>query len=161
MKISNYLKMKDNELIKEALTDTSYKKYYQTINKKEYKGRVNDNLAVLGDVVIKLALTNVFYKIGNLNITSEKQKYESNKKLVEIIGKRYKFLDIMYYDKNDKNRKKYENYNVSAKDGENEEGWKYIADAVEAVFGAIYIINNKDISIIEAILCYEFNIEFT
>ena len=132
-----------------ALKDSSYKKVLQ--NKERLANtndiKINTQLATYGDAVLKLALCRLLWETeskkwetGIESLSDKKMKYETDKILVEIIAKEYKFLDdVLKYDKND--NKMAQDYNY---DGDRH---KFIATAVEACLGAIYL-ENKSIDVV-------------
>ena len=66
---------------------------------------------------------------------------ESDEFFVSKIARRYKLLDFIYYDKtNDNIPKNYDYIKPKKTSGKNKKRspHKYIADAVEAIIGAIY-----------------------
>lgn len=128
-----YLDKKEEiEVIKRALTDTSYKNKEQG-QKDELK--TNEELGTLGDSIIKFCLSEILFDEGCENITLEKEKYENDKVLVEKIAKYYKLLDYIRFDCDD--NKMPQNYVYSH--DENRSSHKYIATAVEAMIAAIYV----------------------
>ncbi len=131
-----YLQQKDNELIKRALTDTSYKKFFQQKEKAEFKGKTNEELATLGDSLLKTILC-ARYLDEKTHLSKSIEPYITDKVLVEVIAKKYDLIKFIDFDINDSLIPK--NYEYS----ENEETHKYIATAVEAVLGAIYLRNNS------------------
>lgn len=115
-----------------ALTDNSYKKVYQNKYGKELSNtKVNTDLATYGDAVLKLALCQILWNEKVDKLTECKKNYESDEILVKVIAERYQILDYLRFDKNDKNIPK--NYNYQ------KEKHKYIATAIEACLGAMYI----------------------
>ena len=126
-----------------ALTDNSYKKVYQKENSCKYDKEVNTQLATLGDAILKVALCEILYESNEEKITEKKKEYESDKVLVEKIGAYYDILKYLKYDKSDE--KKPKNYNYT-------KNHKYIATAVEACIGAIYLDNKKSNSKVKTIV---------
>ena len=115
-----------------ALTDKSYKKVYQKQYKKELTDdKVNTELATYGDAVLKLALCEILWENKTKVLTEEKKKYESDEILVKIIAKHYDILSLLRFDKKDKNIP--QNYDY------NNDNHKYIATAIEACLGAMYL----------------------
>lgn len=127
---------KDHPLIKRALTDTSYKNYYLHNEKKEYLGQTNKELATLGDSLLKTILC-IRLLDEKIPLSKSIEKYITDKILVKVIAKEYDLLKFMRYDQNDE--KIPSDYLYS----ENEETHKYIASAVEAMLGAIYLYNES------------------
>ena len=120
-----------------ALTDKSYKKVYQKQYKEELDNdKVNTELATYGDAVLKHALCEILWDDKPNGLTKEKEKYESDKILVKVIAKHYDILSLLRFDKQDKNIPQ----NYDYKDDKH----KYIATAIEACLGAMYM--NKEIS---------------
>ena len=132
-----------------ALTDRSFKNAFQKgkdITKPENvwsDAKINANLATYGDAVLKMVLCQILLEKGSTNITEEKKKYESDKNLVSVIGKRYDILnsDWFRFDKEDKNKP--HDYTYPANAGQ-DEPHKYIATAIEACLGALYL-RTKDL----------------
>lgn len=116
-----------------ALTDKSYKNFYQRYKRKQYVGEINTELATYGDAVLKLALSEIlFEREGNLSV--EKADYESDEALTKYIAKHYGFLSILRFDKdNDSMPQDYDH-----KGNKDRNNHKYLATAVEACLGAIY-----------------------
>lgn len=132
-----YLKMEEKpELIEIALTDKSYKHYYEEINSKPYTGEYNKDLGTYGDAILKVCFLNILLEEKSALPTEEKKKYESDETLVKVIAKRYKLIDEIHYDENDD--KKPKNYKFESKSAS-----KYIATCVEALVAAIYIEESK------------------
>ena len=120
-----------------ALTDKSYKNVYQNKYGKVLETkRVNTELATYGDAVLKHALCEILWGDKTNGLTKEKEKYESDKILVKVIAKRYDILSLLRFDKQDENIPQ----NYDYKDDKH----KYIATAIEACLGAMYM--DKDIS---------------
>lgn len=135
------------EKIKIALTAKSYKNVDNSIS----DNQTNCNLAVIGDAVIKLCYSLILYKKNNgKNITIDKQKYESDEVLVTCIVKKYKLLDYIYYDSKDE--KIPNNYDYKKGKGKNDSLHKYIATVVEAIIGAIYLLEKEKINKIKKLL---------
>lgn len=120
---SNWL---ENNKGAQALIDKSYKKYCEK-NKKPVP-KVNTELATLGDAVLKLVLCKILYEIEVKKLTEEKKRYESDEVLVKFIASHY---NLLYYIKRD--QKDEENYAYTGNPH------KYIATAVEACLGQIFI----------------------
>ena len=114
-----------------ALTCRSYGEVYKREQHKELKPtQHNYELATYGDALLKFALCSLL--LDNCEqLSKEKEKYETDKFLIETIAKHYRLLDYMNFDRsNDKIPQCYEAF-------ENE-NTKYIATTVEAVLCAIY-----------------------
>jgi len=128
-------KRNSSDWINRALTDRSYKKEYENHNGKLYEGKTNEELATYGDSIIKLCFSEVLLdKVDN--ITIEKQKYESDEFLVDVVAKHYKLLLYIKKDKNNKDLAT--TYEYCKYQSNNNNRSKYIATAVEAMVGAIY-----------------------
>lgn len=124
-------KEKEHTLIKRALTDLSFKNVDHSILENK---ETNVELATYGDAVIKLCLSELFLdKVEN--ITTEKEKYESDDYLVRHVAKHYEMIGHIRFDRGDKNRPQDYGEGISDK---LPESYKYLATAVEAVIGAIY-----------------------
>ena len=127
-----WLNNKDSKLIKIALTDKSYKNYYQRKHKAEYKGKTNNDLSTLGDAVISLCYIDLLY--GDCKeLSEERKKYVTDKVIVSVVAKHYGLINYINRDKDDK---------IIPNDYDYKKGkrsrHKYIATAVEAVIGAMY-----------------------
>lgn len=149
-----YLGKKESSTwVKRALTDKSYKNEYKRINEKDYKGKINKDLATYGDAVIKLCILEL--KLDNTDkLTNDKSFIESDENLVKVIAKHYKMLEYIRVDDNDKKIKHDYDYIKPPKTtGKNRKRspHKYIATAVEAMIGAIYKEEGKLEPIIELI----------
>lgn len=70
-------------------------------------------------------------------MTESKKEYESDKVLVDVIARRYKILNYLRFDKGDD--KIPQNYDCK-NDDKNKH--KYIATAIEACLGAMYMDEN-------------------
>ena len=69
-------------------------------------------------------------------LTEEKKKYESDEVLVKYIAKHYNILRFLRFDKKDNQKPQDYNYNPKKK---NNNPHKYIATAIEACLGAMYM----------------------
>ena len=125
-----YLKQDIPEM-RRALTDDTYKTVWQrekrsarTLADKE----VNSELATLGDAVLKLAIAEMLLDRVE-NITVVKQRYESDRVLVTVVGRHY---DLLRYLRCDPAVAK-QDYDYTG------DGHKHIATALEAALGAIYL----------------------
>lgn len=127
-----------------ALVDKSYKTVRQGEEKKPNANdiKVNTELATYGDAVLKLALCKILWSDDASKITEKKKKYEKDQTLVEIIAKRYKMLNFIKYDKT--NKPSDYNYNNSDTKSNGRNTHKFIATAVEACLGAIFIEEGFD-----------------
>ncbi len=150
-KFEEYLNKKENEKkIKLALTDTTAVTLNKNgINKKNEKfedvnsQESNKQLSTLGDSIIKFYLCSYFYDKKE-NISENKKYYETDEFLVRVIAKHYNLLDTLDYD----SAKKPNDYNYiksgktsTGKNKKSNNDHKFIATAVEAMIGAIYLIN--------------------
>lgn len=149
-KFEKYLNEKENEKIKLALTDTTAvtlkksginkkNKEFEAVNSQES----NKQLSTLGDSIIKFYLCSYFYGKAE-NISEKKKYYETDEFLVSVIAKQYNILDKLDYD----STKKPNDYNYikcgktsTGKNKKSHNDHKFIATAVEAMIGAIYLIN--------------------
>ena len=115
-----------------ALNDSSYKKFCQKEKHSSDTKDLDENtkLATYGDAVLKLALCDILFKKAK-KLTEKKKAYESDRVLVEIIGKHYNILERLKFDREDDRKPQDYNY----KDDKH----KYIATAIEACLGAIWI----------------------
>ncbi len=131
-----YLDRTDLDIVEIALTDKSYKHYYQELNCKDYDGEYNKNLATYGDAILKVCFLKNLLESNEPLPTVAKQKYESDEALVKKIASKYDLLNKMKYDKNDPNKPN--NYDFIKKKAS-----KYIATCVEAMIAAIYLDMSK------------------
>ena len=99
----------------------------------------------MGDSIIKFYLCSYFYDKKE-NISENKKYYETDEFLVRVIAKHYNLLDKLDYDSS----KKTNDYNYiksgktsTGKNKKSHNDHKFIATAVEAMIGAIYLINKK------------------
>ena len=127
-----YLQKQEKSVwVRRALTDSSYK----MIDNSLADNQTNKELATYGDAVIKLCYSEILLdNHAEKNLSIAKEKYESDKVLVEKVAKHYQFLDKIKRDENDE--KIPTDYNYVTKKNNNPH--KYIATAVEAMIGAIY-----------------------
>ena len=147
-KFDEYLRDEDQPTRLRALTSRSYKKVFQRENGfPPPDENINVELATYGDALLKLAFCKILFDDAVLNITVDKQKYESDKVFVEIIARHYELLNYIRFDKNDGNiPKDYVYREPPQKDKDSPS--KYIATAVEALIAAIYLDNNEDFSVV-------------
>lgn len=133
-------RLKDHPLMVRALTDCSRNNY---LGKRHMPSVPNNvELATYGDAVLKLAFCDVLYDSVD-HLTIGKEKYESDKNYVEVIGKRYDILRRMKYDSEDYYMPK--TYIMHKKDMNH----KRIATCVEAIAAAIFLIDRDIEEIIE------------
>ena len=136
----------ENELIQLALTDKSYKNVLQEKFKQVSVIETNDRLATLGDGVLKAVQTFYLYKNETRYITNIRQSIESDKFLVGIAEK----LDLLRYlkcNQSDGQRKNdYHTKNTYFYTFDTSQ--KYIATAVEALIGAVFLVSNNSFEII-------------
>ena len=100
-----WLNNKESKLIKIALTDKSYKNYFQRKNKTEYSDEINNDLSTLGDAVISLCYIDLLY--GSCKeLSEERKKYVTDKVLVSVIAKYYGLVRKIKKDDNDSNMPK-------------------------------------------------------
>ncbi len=145
-KFEEYLNEKD-ENIDLALIDKSYKSYIKKGVKKNepnYKDvnsfdKDNLDLSTLGDAIIKFVYVNIFIKDNNIEMLSKEiEKYITDKYFITKVAKKYDILKYLQYDTLDNSM----HTDYEYKDNENR---KFIATAVEAMIGAIYLnFINKD-----------------
>lgn len=139
-----YLAKQDNEYVKQALTDKSYKSYCS----RGIKGgngqcnfEVNTNMATYGDAIIKMILTGYLWNDVK-KPTVEKSGLESDLMWVEVIGRHYDILSYLHFDIEDS--KMPQNYDYRSTDDTNKNPHKYIATCVEAMVAAIYLDSPKE-----------------
>ncbi len=129
----HWLKREDkSNYVKRALTDKSYKNVNPSLKTEE----TNFSLATFGDSIIKMCLTDILYKKSIIDISKERAKFESDEYLVKKVAKHYDLIKYIIKDPNDQKMPKDYEY-VVKKGGNNPH--KYIATAVEAMIGAIYL----------------------
>ena len=146
----DYLNKKDtSKWVKRALTDSSYKNEYERINHKSFEGKDNFDLATYGDAVIRLCFCEIFLDKEE-KLSECKATYESDKYLVEVVAEHYKLLK--HIKKDEKNTIIANNYDYSRYKSNNGNAAKYIATAVEAMVGAIYIEEKKKLEPIVELL---------
>lgn len=143
----DYLKKGRSKNRRKALTANSYKRYEPKLTDED----VNSRLATYGDALLRLALCKILFEEGCEKLTEEKQRYESDKVLVEVVAKKYQLLKYLRYDKNDGKIPQNYVYKNSNKKG-NDTPHKYIATAVEALLAAIYLDDNEDFNVIVGIV---------
>ena len=121
-----------------AFNDRSYRKVLQneqrSADTKNFK--VNTELATYGDAVLSLSLCQILF--GEKQLSVEKAKYESDEILVKVVAKHYSLLEYINFDREDKQIPK--DYACKDKDDK----YKFIATAVEACLGAIYMEKGMD-----------------
>jgi dsRNA-specific ribonuclease len=142
-----YLDKREESIwVKRALMDRSYKKEYQKNKGKTLpKDKTNEDLATYGDAVIKLGYVEILFDTPGIQLTEEKKQYESDEFFVTVIAKHYKLLNYIRIDSSDSkiaidyvyNKKK------EPKKSNTRNPHKYIATAVEAMIGAIYMEEGK------------------
>lgn len=144
-KFEKYLNEKD-KWIDLGLTDNSYKNFIRNgIKKNDPRhedvnsfDKDNLDLSTLGDAIIKFVYVNIFIKKNNIKMLSKEiEKYITDKFFITKVAKKYDILKYLKYDKSD--GKMHADYEY--KDNGNR---KFIATAVEAMIGAIYMINIDD-----------------
>ncbi len=101
----------------------------------------------MGDAVVKLCLSEIF--IGRCEKQSKTmEQFETDEFFVTRIATRYDLLSFIQYDDEDEKMPKDYNY-VKGKKSRNKH--KYIATAVEAVIGAIFL-ETKDMEQIKELV---------
>lgn len=116
-----------------ALIDKSHKNVSTRENKAPLNEYDNTELATYGDAVLKLALCEILWKNKTGVLTEEKKKYESDEVLVKYIAKHYDILRFLQFD--EKDEQKPNDYEYT----EHKNRYKYIATAIEACLGAMYM----------------------
>ena len=152
--MDKFLKWIEENKEHRALTDKSYKKTYQKNYQKELSDcEVNTELATYGDAVLKLALCEILWTEGVKNLTEVKKEYESDEVLVKHIASHYDILKFLRFDEEDENIPKDYCYekgensknipkdycNVDKKGKNSKNKHKYIATAIEACLGGMYM----------------------
>ena len=150
-------KREESKWVKRALTDRSFKKESQEKKGKTLpKDETNEDLATYGDAVIKLGYSEILFDKEE-KLSEVKAKLESDEFFVTRIARHYKLLDYILIDRSDK--KIVRDYDYGPKNdpkGEDDSKGKnnpkksnsrnphkYIATAVEAMIGAIYMEEGK------------------
>ncbi|MDE6240965.1 MAG: hypothetical protein K2M08_00915 [Anaeroplasmataceae bacterium] len=146
-----WLSKKDGSvMIQRALTAQSYKNVDHSLKDKD----ISFELATYGDALIKFCYAEIFLDKCK-QLSKEIEKYVTDERWVSVIAKHYSLLDFIRYDKNDKSIKKDYVYVKPTKteSGKNkkESPHKYIATAVEAMIGVIYL-KTKDLNAITELL---------
>ena len=112
-----------------ALTDSSYKKVTN-----DHELKTNADLGTLGDSVYRFVLTKYLYDKQVEEISNRRQSYESDEALVTKVAKHYDILQYLMYDECDIHKiggKSYDYIQPKAV--------KFIATAMEAILGAVYL----------------------
>ena len=151
-----YLDKREESIwVKRALTDRSYKKEYQRKEGETLpEDKTNEDLATYGDAVIKLGYLEILFYTPGIQLTEEKKKYESDEFFVTVIAKHYKLLHYILTDSSDSYIVKDYDYNKKKepKKSNARNPHKYIATAVEAMIGAIYMEEGKKLEPIVELL---------
>lgn len=112
-----------------ALTASSYRNVDRSLTDEE----TNKELATYGDAVLKLALCELLLdRVDGLSV--EKARYENDRVLVRVIARHYDILRYLRYDT--RNDHIPDDYDLVKR--EDDDNYKYIATAVEALLGAYY-----------------------
>ena len=147
-KFDEYLRDEDQPTRLRALTSRSYKNLFQRENGFPLSDEnINVELATYGDALLKLAFCKILFDDAVLNITVEKQKYEADKVLVEIIAQHYELLKYIRFDRENVDIPQDYEYSEPTQKGKDSPS-KYIATAVEALIAAIYLDNKEDFRIV-------------
>ena len=139
-----YLQKPDHERVKQALTDKSFNAYRCRNIKQNNPDHTdlntplntNFNMATLGDAILKFILIEQLWDKED-DPTEAKAQLESDRVLVEVIGKHYKILNHLQYDYDDKKLPK--DYEYRSAKGKNKNPHKYIATCVEAMIATVYL----------------------
>lgn len=149
-----YLNEKNCKYIKIALTDSSYntarskgvKKNNPNYEELHKPLSTNRDLATIGDALMKLIYAKHFYEDEKTNKLSKKiEQYITDKYLVSVVAKHYDILKYLQFDKDNKSMKadyKYENRTRTEGKNKKNNPRKYIATAIEAMIGTIYMEAN-------------------
>lgn len=133
----------NHELIQKALLSKSYKQVVQRREKRNLKDyEVNVLLATYGDVILKYILTDILFSVNDERLTETKSFYEEDEFLVKEVARNINLLEYVLYDKQETSIPVNYEY-TKAKNGSSH---KYLATTVEALIGAVHLINNKDFS---------------
>lgn len=142
----SYLKLQENPLIQAALTDASFRCEYQRTTKCIYTGATNAGLATLGDALLKAALCEILFSEGEHRL-SACTAYLTNQVLVEKIGAHYDIVRYLRYDQRNPYREETSWYQERYPQFHP----KWIATAVEAVLGAIFLISGRRSSVLSVV----------
>ena len=143
-------KKNDSEWVQRALTAKSFKKVNNKLKDKD----TAFELATYGDALIKFCYAEIY--LDECKQLSKKiEEYVTDERWVSVIAKHYSLLGFIDYDENDEEIKK--NYDYikphKTKGGNKKDSpHKYIATAVEAMIGAIYLETNKNLEEIRKLL---------
>lgn len=143
----------DSKLLERALTDASYRNYVSNPNLE-----TNDDLATLGDAILRFALSEIIFDEGEQHASVVRQLFENNRRLVTVIAKHYSLLDLMRFDRNDEHKQagyEWDQFD-SRSSGNNRKNnpQKYIADAMEAVLAAFYLDNGRNMDVTKFVVRY-------
>ena len=144
-----------------ALTDRSYRPKYQKMMREKNKGKpkgkqsnepipINFELGTLGDAVLRLSLTLMFYENGDELISKKRARYESDKVLITKVAPYYNLRDVLRFDDEDPNKQHGYDYWEYTGDGDHPQ--KYLATAMEALLGAYYLDHGKDLDKIRPVV---------
>lgn len=159
-----YLNEKNRKYIKIALTGSSYntarskgvKKNNPNYEELHKPFPTNRDLATIGDALMKLIYAKHFYEDEKTNKLSKKiEQYITDEYLVSVVAKHYDILKYLQFDKDNKSMKadyKYENKTKTEGKNKKNNPRKYIATAIEAMIGAIYMEENGNIKKISNLL---------
>ncbi len=128
--------------VKRALTDKSCKNSDQNLEH-------NQNLALIGDRVYSLCLTEIFFEYHDL--TERKKKYEEDAYLVKVIAQKYDLLEEIKTKEIEKAPRPKDYDYKRTKNGKSSPH-KYIATCVEAIIGAIYMDNHENLEKIKELV---------
>ena len=135
--MDKFLEWIENNQRHQALIDKSHKNVSTRENKAPLNEHDNTELATYGDAVLKLALCEILWENKTEVLTEEKKKYESDEVLVTKIAKHYDILKCLLFDEKDEKIPQDYNYQREKKNDKNPH--KYIATAIEACLGAMYM----------------------
>lgn len=151
-----YLKKKgSSDIVDRALTDQSQKNVDHDLADE----KTNSDLATVGDAIIRFLFTLVFFEDNEPAISSKRQKYESDKALVNVVARNYDMLEYIDFDKN--NEEMPQDYDYKPGNKKHKSKHKYIATAVEAMIGAIYLTDKNNLGKIkELFVSWKKNLAF-
>lgn len=110
-----------------ALTAKSYRSVDRSLSEED----TNEELATYGDALLKLAYCEILLDRVD-GLSSVKQRYENDRVLIRVIARHYDILRYLRYDT--KNKHIPGDYDLVKR--EDDDNYKYIATAVEALLGA-------------------------
>lgn len=143
--LAEYLKNGTGRWRERALTARSYRNVDRTLSERD----TNETLATYGDALLKLALCELLLDRVE-ELSEEKKRYESDRALVCVIAKHYDILPYLRFDRGDQRIPK--DYALVKR--ADEDNYKYIATAVEALLGAYYKETSDYGAVLRIVACW-------